>query len=107
LALGGCCFNNINNDKMEDCRQGRIGTCGEDGCPSFGVGILIYPKKREIGGPLALDGNCLVGEHNNQPKVGVGGGRDVSEETRPRRNAWVGVVSSYQAANCRGIKNQN
>ena len=37
--------------------------------------------KREMGGPLALDGHRLMGGHNNKPKVGIEGGRGVREET--------------------------
>ena len=47
-------------------------------------------KKREMGGPLALDGRRLMGGHNNQPKVVVDGEGGVGEETRPGpgRNVW-------------------
>jgi hypothetical protein len=75
-------------------RRGRVGTCGEDGCLSFGGGILIDKKNSELGGPLALDGRRLMGGHNNQPKVGIDGGRVIEEERRPGRNVWGGVVSS-------------
>jgi hypothetical protein len=36
---------------------------------------------REMGGPLALDSRRLMGGHNNQPKVGIEGGRGIREET--------------------------
>ncbi len=61
-------------------RQGQVGMCGEDGCPSFGGGILIDEKNSKMGGPFALDGRCLMGGHNNQPKVGIDGGRGIEEE---------------------------
>jgi hypothetical protein len=49
-----------------------------------------------MGRPLALDGCCLMGEYNNQPKFVVdGGGGGVREETQPGWNVWGGVVSSY------------
>ncbi len=62
-------------------------------------GKLIDEKTREMGGPLALDGRRWIGGHNNQPKVGIDGGRGIEEERRPRRNVWGGVVSSLRAAN--------
>ncbi len=57
-----------------------------------------------MGGPLALDGRRLMGGHNNQPKVGIDGGRGIEEERRPGRNVWGGVVSSLGAANRRRKK---
>ncbi len=80
-------------------RQGQVGTRGEDGCPLFGGGILIDKKNSKMGGPLALDGRRLMGGHNNQPKVGIDGGRGLEEERRLGRNVWGGVVSSLGAAN--------
>ncbi len=50
-----------------------------------------------MGRPLALDGRCLMGGHNNQPKVGVNGGGGIGEETQLGRNVWGGVVSSFRA----------
>jgi hypothetical protein len=85
-------------------RQGRVGTCGEDGCPSFGGGILIDEKNCEMGGPLTLDGRRLMGGHNNQPKVGINGGRGIEEERQPGQNVWGGVVSLLGAANRRRKK---
>ncbi len=73
-------------------RWGQVRTCGEDGCPSFGGGILINEKNSKMGGPLALDGCRWMGGHNNQPKVGIYGGRGIEEERRPGRNVW-GVLS--------------
>ncbi len=66
-------------------RWGWVGTCGEDGCPSFGV-VINRQKNREMGEPLALDGRRLMGGHNNQSKVGIDGGRGIEEERRPGRN---------------------
>ncbi len=85
-------------------RRGRVGTCGEDGCPSFGGGILINKKNSKMGGPLALDGCHLMGGHNNQPKVGIDSGRSIEEERRPGRNVWGGVLSLLGAANQRRKK---
>ncbi len=44
-----------------------------------------------MGRPLALDGRRLMGGHNNQPKVGIDGGRVIGEELQPGRNMWGGV----------------
>jgi hypothetical protein len=52
-----------------------------------------------MGGPFALDGCHLMGGHNNQPKVGINGGRGIEEERRPGWNMWGGVVSLLGAAN--------
>ncbi len=62
-------------------------------------GILINKNNREMGGPLALDGRRLMWGHNNQPKVGINGGRGIEDERRPGRNVWGGVVSLLGAAN--------
>ncbi len=74
MALGGRHFININNNKMEDGVDVR-GCVGEEAMPGRNVwggrlpvvwgGILINKKNREMGGPFALDGCCLMGEHNN------------------------------------------
>ncbi len=56
-------------------------------------------KNREMGGPLAIDGRRLMGGHNNQPKVGISGGRGIEEERQPGQNVWGGVVSLLGAAN--------
>jgi hypothetical protein len=108
LALGGRCFININNNQMEDGVNVR-GCVGEEARPGRNVWrgwlpivwgrILIDEKNREMGGPFALDGHCLMGGHNNQPKVGINGGRGVEEERQLGRNVWGGVVSSLGAAN--------
>ncbi len=62
-------------------------------------GILIDKKNSKMEGSLALDGRRLMEGHNNQPKVGIDGGRGIEEERRPGRNMWGGVVSSLGAAN--------
>ncbi len=56
-------------------------------------------KNREMGGPFALDGCRLMGGHNNQPKVGIDGGRGIEKERRLGQNVWGGVVSLLGAAN--------
>jgi hypothetical protein len=56
-------------------------------------------KNKEMGGPFALDGRRLMGGHNNQPKVGINGGRGIEEERQPGRNVWGGVISLLGAAN--------
>jgi hypothetical protein len=45
-----------------------------------------------------------MGGHNNQPKVGIDGGRGIEEERGPGRNVWGGVVSLLGAANQRRKK---
>jgi hypothetical protein len=89
LALGGRRFININNNQMEDGVDVR-GCIGEEArlgqnvwrgrLPVIWGGILIDKISREMGGPLALDGRCLMGGHNNQPKVSINGGRGIEEE---------------------------
>jgi hypothetical protein len=108
LALGGCRFINININQMEDGVNIR-GCVGEEARPGRNVwggqlpivwgGILINKKNSKMGGPLALDGHRLMRGHNNQPKVGIDGGRGIEEERRPGWNVWGGVVSSLGAAN--------
>jgi hypothetical protein len=73
------------------------GCVGEEVRPGWNV--LIDKKNREMGGPFALDGRRLMGGHNNQPKVGINGGRGIEEERQPGRNVWGGVVSLLIAAN--------
>ncbi len=53
-------------------------------------GILIAEKNREMGGPFALDGRRLMGGHNNQPKVGIDGGRGIEKERQLGRTGWGG-----------------
>jgi hypothetical protein len=108
LALGGRHFINMNNNQMEDGVKVR-GCVGEEArlgrnvwggqLPIVWGGILIDEKNREMGGPFALDGRRLMGGHNNQPKVGIGGRRGIAQETQPGRNVWGGVVSLLEAAN--------
>ena len=84
---------------MEDSVDVR-GCVGEEGRPGQNVwggrlpivwgGILIEEKNSEMGGPLALDGRRLMGGHNNQPKVGISGGRGIEEERQPGQNVWGG-----------------
>ncbi len=67
-----------------------------------------------MGGPFALHGRRLMGGHNNQPKVGIGGWRGIEEGRQPGQNVWGDVVSSLGAANrgrkkmttkiCRGLR---
>ncbi len=108
MALDGRRFININNNQMEDGVDVK-GCLGEEARPGQNVwggrlpviwgGILIDKINREMGGPFALDGRCLMEGHNNQPKVGSDGGRGIEEERRPGRNVWGGVVSLLGAAN--------
>ncbi len=116
MALGGRRFIKINNNQMEDSVNVR-GCVGEEVRPGRNVwgrrwpvvwgGILIDKKNREMGGPFALDGRRLMEGHNNQPKVGIDGGRGIGEERRPGQNVWGGVVSLLGVANQRRKKNDN
>ena len=45
-------------------------------------------KNREIGGAMAFDGHRLFKLRNNQPSVGVGGGRDFDKEARQGWSVW-------------------
>jgi hypothetical protein len=58
--------------------------------PLFGAPKRNTSKicKRDV--TLALDGHLLIGQHNNQPKVGLRGRRDIWEGARPGRNMWGG-----------------
>ena len=106
MALGGHHFININNNQMEDCVDIR-GCIGDEARPGQNVwggrlsivwgGILTDRKNSKMGGPLTLDGRCLMGGHNNQPKVGIDGGRGIEEERRLGQKVWGGVVSSLGA----------
>ncbi len=81
-------------------RRGEAGSEGVGRMVTHRLGWDINRQKNiKMGGPLALDGCCLMGGHNNQPKVGIDGGRDIEEERRPGRNVWGGVVSLLGAAN--------
>jgi hypothetical protein len=107
LALG-CRFININNNQMEDGIDFR-GCVGEEARPDrnmWGGRLPIVwgwdinrQKNSKMGGPLALDGCCLMGGHNSQLKVGIDGGRGIEKERRMGRNMWGGVVSLLGAAN--------
>ncbi len=81
----------------EEARPGRNVWGGR--LPDVWGGILIDKKNREMGGPLALDGRRLMEGYNNQPKVGINGGRGIEEERQLGRNVWGGVVSLLGAAN--------
>ena len=108
MPLGGRRFININNNQMEDSVDGErcVGEKARPGpnrwggrLPVIWGWILINEKNREMVGPFALDGCCLMGGHNNQSKVDIDSGRDIEEERRPGRNVWGGVVSLLGAAN--------
>jgi hypothetical protein len=97
LALGGRCFKCLNNNQMGDgdnvrgCigEEARLGRNVWGGRQPVVWGVeLIDEKNREMGGPLALDGRCLMGGHNNQPKVVVNGEGGVREETQPGQKVW-------------------
>ncbi len=74
--------------------------------PVIWTGIVIDKKNREMGGPLAFNGHRLMGGHNNQPKVGINGGRGIEEERRLGRNMWGGVVSLLGVVNQQRKKQQ-
>ncbi len=81
----------------EEARPGRNVWGGR--LPVVWTGILIDNKNSNMEGPLALDGRCLMEGHNNQPKVGINGGRGIEQERRPGRKVWGGVDSLLRAAN--------
>ncbi len=81
----------------EEARLGRNMWGGR--LPIVWGGILIDEQNREMGGPFALNGRRLMGGHNNQPIVGINGGRGIEEDRQPGRNVWGGVVSLLGAAN--------
>jgi hypothetical protein len=56
-------------------------------------------KKRETGGPLALDGRRLFGRHNNQITVDESGERGDEGEMRPGWSVWDGAVASVRPSN--------
>jgi hypothetical protein len=56
-------------------------------------------KKRETGGPLALDGRRLFGRHNNQITVDESGARGDEGEMRPGWSVWDGAVASVRPSN--------
>ncbi len=108
MALGGCCFININNNQMKDCVDVR-GCVGEEARPGRNMWggrlpvvwgeILIDKKNREMGGPFELDGRRLIRGHNNQPKVSIDSGKGIEEERQLGQNVWGGVISSLGAEN--------
>jgi hypothetical protein len=59
-------------------------------CLRFGRRNKSTKIKREGNGAIAVGGRHSTGGHNNQPKVGVGGGKDIGEGARPRRNVCGG-----------------
>ncbi len=75
--------------------------------PIVWVGILIDEKNIKMGGPLALDGRRLMGGHNNQPKVGIDGGRGIEEERQPGRNVWGGCCLFAWSGELTKKKNDN
>jgi hypothetical protein len=89
---------------MEDSVDVR-GCVGEEGRPGQNVwggrlpivwgGILIDKINREMGGPLALDSRHLMGGHNNQPNVGINGGRGIKRRSGDRGRT-CGVVLSLR-----------
>ncbi len=116
MVLGGRPFININNNQMEDGVKIR-GCVGEEARPGQNVwggrlpivwgGIFIDKKNSKMGGPLALDGHRLMGRHNNQPKVGIDGGRGIEEERQPGRNMWGGCCLFAWSGELTKKKNDN
>jgi hypothetical protein len=51
--------------------------------PLFGAPKCNQLENRERDRVSALGGHLLVGQHNNQPKVGIRGRRDIGEGTQP------------------------
>jgi hypothetical protein len=58
--------------------------------PSFGAPKCNTSKIRERDVTSALGGHLLVRHHNNQPKVGVHGTRNIGKGAQPGKNVWGG-----------------
>ncbi len=56
--------------------------------PLFGAPKCNTSQIRERDVTLALGGHLLVRQHNNQPKVGICGMRDIGEGVQPGQNMW-------------------
>jgi hypothetical protein len=61
----------------------------------FGCQTTKHEKNREMGEAKAFCGRRLIEQCNNQPSVGVIGGRFPIEEVRPGWSAWLGVIPSF------------
>ena len=59
-------------------------------CLRFGCRNKSRKIKREGDGAMAVGGHRSIWGHNNQPKVGVGGGRDIGEGARLWQNVCGG-----------------
>ncbi len=70
-------------------RRDRGGMCGEDIFMLFVTANgAIVCWNRERGRAQALGGRRLVGQHINQPKVGVCSRKDIGEGAQPWGNVW-------------------
>jgi hypothetical protein len=56
-------------------------------------------KNRVMGLALALSGQNLKGKYNNQPSVGISGGRESGEVARRGLGAWGNTVPSFGMSN--------
>jgi hypothetical protein len=54
-----------------------------------------HVKKQRGNGDLALSGRNLKGRHNNQPKDGVPGKRDIGEVAQGGWSLWGGIASLF------------
>ncbi len=61
--------------------------------PLFGAPKRNTSKIRKRDVTLALGGCLLVGQHKNQPKVGVCGRKDIGEGAQPGRSMWGGCCT--------------
>ena len=66
---------------------------------SFGIPTHTSSRNRAMGMALALSGQNLKGRHNNQPSVGISGGKDFGEVACRGWSAWGNTVPSFGTSN--------
>jgi hypothetical protein len=71
---------------MVECMGGTL-------CLWFGRQNILTKIKREGDGAMAIGGWHSILRHNNQPKVGVGGGRDIKKGARLWQNVCGGCFA--------------
>ncbi len=76
---------------------------------SFVWGTKMQPiKNREREGVSAFGGHLLVGQHNNQPKFGVRGRRDIGEGAQPgQKCVWDKCHTIVWGTKLSNNKNKN
>ena len=66
---------------------------------SFGMPSHTPSKNRARDVTFALSGQNLKGRHNNQPSVGISGGREYGEVARGGRITWGNTVPLFGTSN--------